>query len=110
MTAKTSHKQVNTGPNLPSLGVSDKAVLSLLPMLWMQGRSATEMEVAFFITFICLFSPLSFKQEHTVLQQSSSNYSSLFMVTSPSRKMVFNAIFSANSKFSNWILLVNLGS
>lgn len=65
-TANSSHKQLNTGSNLPSLGVSDKAVLSLLPMLRLPGCSATEMEVAFFITSICLFSPLHLSSKNTL--------------------------------------------
>lgn len=72
MTAKNSHKQLNTGPNLPNLGVSDKAMLSLLPMLRLLGCSAKEMEVAFFITFICLFSPFYLSSKNTLSSKKAA--------------------------------------
>ena len=62
----------------------------------------------FYHFYLPFFSFLSFKQAYTVLQKRSSSYSSLSQITLPSNKMVFNVTYSANSKFSNWILLVNL--
>lgn len=109
-TAKSSHKLLYAGPNLPSLGVTDKTVLSLFPMPRLPRLSAAEMEVAFCIISICLFSLLIFPARIDCFQKSSSNYSSLSPVNSPSRKMVFNAMLNANSEFSDWVFLANLCS
>lgn len=60
--------KLNADPNLPTLGVSDKAVFSLLPVLRLPRFSETAMEVAFFYNFyLSFFLSLSFKQEYTVL-------------------------------------------
>lgn len=81
-------------------------------MLRLSGHVATEMQVAFPVISIFLPPPhpLHLSSKNTRFskkkKKTKSNYSTLSQVTSPSNKMVFNAI----SKFSHCIFLVNLCS